>query len=113
MGAKMSTGSNNQSGAQVALAAKAAALEAAKAKPALDVHGAHAPPSVRLLDKADVCAIANVSFPTIWAWMRAGRFPRSRVVGGKSMWLSTEVEQWLAKLPIRALKGDDKVEGVA
>jgi predicted DNA-binding transcriptional regulator AlpA len=69
------------------------------------VHGARAPP-VCLVDKAQVCAIANVTFATIWAWMRAGKFPRSRVVGGKSMWLSTEVDQWLAELPVRALKGD-------
>jgi predicted DNA-binding transcriptional regulator AlpA len=60
----------------------------------------------RLLDKADVTAITNVTFPTIWAWMRAGTFPRSRVVGGKSMWLSSEVEGWLAGLPLRPLKGD-------
>jgi predicted DNA-binding transcriptional regulator AlpA len=60
----------------------------------------------RLLDKAEVCAIANVSFPTIWAWQRKGTFPRSRIVGGKSMWLSTEIEQWLASLPVRTLKGD-------
>ena len=45
------------------------------------VHGARAPP-VRLLDKAQVCAVAGVSFPTIWSWMRQGRFPRARVVGG-------------------------------
>jgi predicted DNA-binding transcriptional regulator AlpA len=64
----------------------------------------HGPP--RLLDKAEVCAIANVTFPTVWAWMRAQTFPRSRVVGGKSMWLSTEVEAWLAALPVRRLKGD-------
>ena len=28
-------------------------------------------------------------FPTIWAWMRPGTFPRARVVGGKSMWVLT------------------------
>jgi predicted DNA-binding transcriptional regulator AlpA len=60
----------------------------------------------RLLDKAEVLAIVNVSFPTVWAWMRAGTFPRSRIVGGKSMWLSTDIEQWLATLPVRPLKGD-------
>jgi predicted DNA-binding transcriptional regulator AlpA len=36
----------------------------------------------------------------------AGKFPRSRIVGGKSMWLSSEVEAWLAGLPVRPLKGD-------
>jgi predicted DNA-binding transcriptional regulator AlpA len=68
-------------------------------------HGVRAPP-VRLLNKTQVCAIANVTFPTIWAWMRAGTFPRSRVVSGKSMWLSTEIDEWLRQLPLRPLKGD-------
>ena len=76
------------------------------------VHGARAPP-VHLLDKNDILKIANVTFPTIWVWMRAGTFPRSRVVGGKSMWLSSEIEQWLMELPLRALKGDAEVEEVA
>jgi predicted DNA-binding transcriptional regulator AlpA len=67
-------------------------------------------PSCRLLSKAQVCAIAGVTFPTIWAWMRAGKFPRARKAGvgnnGKSVWRSDEVEQWLADLPVRRLKGD-------
>jgi predicted DNA-binding transcriptional regulator AlpA len=73
-------------------------------------HGARAPPhspfGIRLLSKPEVLAITGVTFPTIWAWMRAGTFPRSRIVGGKSMWISTEIEQWLGALPLRALKGD-------
>ena len=40
--------------------------------------------------------------------MRAGTFPRSRIAGGKSKWLSTEVDAWLAALPVRPLKGDDE-----
>jgi predicted DNA-binding transcriptional regulator AlpA len=63
-----------------------------------------------LLDKAQVCAIANVSFVTVWQWMRQGAFPRSRIVGGKSMWLSTEVDAWIATLPVRPLKGDAPLE---
>jgi predicted DNA-binding transcriptional regulator AlpA len=65
------------------------------------------PGTVRLLDKFEVCAITNVTYPTIWSWQRAGKFPRSRIVGGKSMWLSTEIEAWLAALPVRPLKGDE------
>jgi predicted DNA-binding transcriptional regulator AlpA len=65
------------------------------------------PPSVRLLDKHDILEITRVSYPTIWARMRDGSFPRSRVLGGKSMWRSDEVEAWLAALPVRRLKGDD------
>ena len=94
----------------------AAGLAADVAQHQLDrkhVHGARAPPAVRLLDKAEVCAIAGVTFPTIWAWMRKGKFPRARIAASgdnsKSVWLSTEVEQWLAALPVRPLKGDAPV----
>jgi prophage regulatory protein len=64
------------------------------------------PGTLHLLDKRQVCRIANTSYPAIWTWMRAGTFPRSRIVGGRSMWLSTDIEQWLATLPTRRLKGD-------
>jgi predicted DNA-binding transcriptional regulator AlpA len=77
------------------------------------VRGPRGPPvgGTRLLDRHDVCAIANVTYPTIWTWMRSGTFPRSRIVGGKSMWLSNEVDDWLAALPIRHLKGDSEEIG--
>ena len=64
----------------------------------------------RLLDKAEILSITRVSFPTIWSWQRAGTFPRARVVGGKSMWLSTEVDAWMASLRVRPLKGDRPLE---
>ena len=64
----------------------------------------------RLLDKSQICKIANVTYPTIWAWMRVGKFPRARIVGGKSMWLMSEVDAWLAALPVRKLKGDEPSE---
>jgi predicted DNA-binding transcriptional regulator AlpA len=74
-----------------------------------NAHSARAPPTrlgVRLLPKTEILDITGVSFPTIWAWMRAGRFPRSRVAGGKSVWRSDEVDAWLGALPVRKLKGD-------
>jgi predicted DNA-binding transcriptional regulator AlpA len=64
----------------------------------------------RLVDKAEILTITRVSFPTVWQWMRDGKFPRSRVVGGKSMWLSTEIEDWMHALPVRKLKGDAPLE---
>jgi predicted DNA-binding transcriptional regulator AlpA len=82
-----------------------AGLRRTDAVPQSDHKHARAP-SVRLLDKAEICAITNVSFPTIWSWMRAGKFPRGKIVGGKSMWLSNEIDAWLADLPTRPLKGD-------
>jgi predicted DNA-binding transcriptional regulator AlpA len=63
--------------------------------------------SPRLLTKPQVCAIAGVTFPTVWKLMREGAFPRARVVGGRSMWRSDEIDQWLAALPVRRLKGDE------
>jgi len=75
------------------------------------IHGARAPPlAERLLNKGEVLTITGLSYPTIWSWMRAGRFPRSRVVGGKSMWLASEIDAWLTGLPVRLLKGDDAAE---
>src|SRR5262245_42978768 len=40
---------------------------------------AAAPPArkgAHLLSKREVLAIANVSYPTLWSWMRQGKFPR-------------------------------------
>jgi predicted DNA-binding transcriptional regulator AlpA len=71
-------------------------------------HQSQGPP--RLLDKHEVCAIAGATYPTLWHWMRAGKFPLARVVGGKSKWFSTEVEQWMATLPFRKLKGHSDTE---
>jgi predicted DNA-binding transcriptional regulator AlpA len=66
-----------------------------------------APLTVRLISKKEIVAITGLSFPTVWKLMRAGKFPRSRIVGQKSKWRSDEIEQWLARLPIRKLKGDE------
>ena len=74
-----------------------------------NVHAARAPPAragARLLSKREVLAIVGVSYPTLWSMMRANTFPRSRKVGSKSMWVSTEIEAWMASLPRCRLKGD-------
>jgi len=72
-------------------------------------HGARAPP-IRLLGKPEILQITGVTFPTIWAWMRKNQFPRCYVIGrsssSKSVWRSDEVDQWLAGLSLRPLKGD-------
>jgi predicted DNA-binding transcriptional regulator AlpA len=91
------------------LAAQAALAKARTSATSPSLIDANGPAwlGAHLLGKRQVLAIANVTFPTIWAWMRAGTFPRARVVGAKSMWLSSDIEAWLASLPVRALKGDD------
>ena len=74
------------------------------------VRAARAPPArlgVRLLSKREILAITNVTFPTIWAWMRAGTFPRSRVVRRQvDVVVAPRSRLWLATLPVRKLKGD-------
>lgn len=62
----------------------------------------------RLLSKAEVLAIVGVSFPTVYHWMCARKFPIARIVGGQSKWLSVEIEQWLQGLQFRRyrMKGD-------
>lgn len=62
---------------------------------------------VRLLNKHEILTIVGLTYPTVWKMMRDGLFPRSRVVGGKSMWRSDEVQAWLDALLVRPLKGDD------
>ena len=64
----------------------------------------------RLLTKNQVLARIGVTFPTVWAWMRAGEFPRAVVVGNKSMWHEQEINAWITALPRRDLKGDGTEE---
>ena len=49
----------------------------------------------RLIFKREVLRRVGLSYPTIWKMMRQGRFPRSRVCGGKSAWLEHEIESWI------------------
>jgi excisionase family DNA binding protein len=62
---------------------------------------------IRLLDRHEICALVGVTYPTIWQWMRDGKFPRGRAVGGNRVrWPSNEINAWVAGLPANRLKGD-------
>jgi predicted DNA-binding transcriptional regulator AlpA len=67
----------------------------------------------RLLSKPEVLDRVGVTYQTIWAWMRTGKFPRSRVIGGKICWLENEIEAWMKALPKSRLKGDAEAAGGA
>ena len=69
-------------------------------------HGARAPPDVRLLSKHEVLDLVGKSYPTLWAWMVAGRFPKPVVVGNENRWFASEVAEWVRSPPRRRLKGD-------
>ena len=60
-----------------------------------------------LISKAEVLRRVGMSYPTIWQWMREGRFPRSRQVGSRSMWLGEEIDAWIVSRPLTPLKGDE------
>lgn len=60
----------------------------------------------RLLTKPEVCEKVGASFVSIWTWMRQGRFPRSRDRLGRPVWLASEIDAWIASLPVKPLKGD-------
>ena len=61
---------------------------------------------MRLIFKPELLERVGLSYTTIWVMMREGRFPRSRVIGGKSAWVESEVDEHLSSLPVRRLKGD-------
>jgi predicted DNA-binding transcriptional regulator AlpA len=65
----------------------------------------------RLLSKLEVLDRVALSFPTIWKLMREGKFPAARELGksGKSFWLESEIEAWIAALPVREYKPADTV----
>lgn len=65
-----------------------------------------APPASRFITRGEVLDRVGVSFVTVWKWMRSDMFPRGREVGGRTMWIETEVERWIQSRPVRRLKGD-------
>jgi predicted DNA-binding transcriptional regulator AlpA len=68
--------------------------------------------AVRLLSKRQVLDIVGCSAVTLWAWMGADppKFPRARTVVGRSMWVESEVRDWLRTLPPSQLKPSKETE---
>jgi prophage regulatory protein len=58
----------------------------------------------RLLSKPEVLDRVALTFPTIWKLMREGKFPHGRALGGKTVWVESEIEAWIAALPDRKYK---------
>ena len=59
-----------------------------------------------MIHRPDLLRRTGLSYPTVWRMMREGKFPRGRAVGGKTAWLESEIDNWIAALPERRLKGD-------
>jgi len=63
-------------------------------------------PGVRLLSKGEMLDKVGLTYPTVWKLMRQGAFPRAVVIGGgKNAWLEHEIDEFIANLPRRRLKG--------
>jgi prophage regulatory protein len=59
----------------------------------------------RLIDREELLRRVPVTFMTIYNWMRDGKFPMSRDIGGKVAWVETEVQAWIDARPKSRLKG--------
>jgi predicted DNA-binding transcriptional regulator AlpA len=69
------------------------------------VHGPRGPP--RYLNKHQTLErIGGWTYPTLWSWMRAGKFPRAFMIGGRLFWLESEINDWMNAQSRAALKGD-------
>ncbi len=86
-----------------ATAARAAPLPSLADLPLADDDGSD---GMRVLHKPVVLDVVGEGYPTIWKWMQEGKFPRARAMGGKTVWLKSEIDAWISALPIRQLKGD-------
>jgi prophage regulatory protein len=60
----------------------------------------------RLMSRAEVLEVVPFTYTSIWKMMRAGTFPRGREIAGKICWLESEIEQWIAERPVKALRGE-------
>lgn len=76
--------------------------------PAMDVPAPNAAISPgkpsRFVFKPEVLERTGVTYVSIWKWMREGRFPLSREVGGKVAWLENDIDAWIATRPVRNYK---------
>jgi predicted DNA-binding transcriptional regulator AlpA len=64
---------------------------------------------VVMLSKKQVCAkLGNISEVTLWDWIRTGRFPEGRVMGGdngKLWWIEEQADNAIINAPVRRPKG--------
>ena len=61
--------------------------------------------SEKFLSRPEVLDRIGVSFPTLWHWMKAGKFPPAREMSGSDGkrvgWIESEVDAWIRSRPVR------------
>jgi prophage regulatory protein len=62
-------------------------------------------PTLVFLSKAQVLRKIPITAPTLWAWVRTGKFPRPRAISdNKTVWIEAEVDAWMQSRPHRNYK---------
>jgi predicted DNA-binding transcriptional regulator AlpA len=61
-------------------------------------------PTLVFLSKQQVLKKIPVTAPTLWAWVRQGKFPRPRAIFNKTVWVAAEVDAWMQARPHREYK---------
>ena len=61
--------------------------------------------SKRFIFKGEVLErVGGVSGVCLWRWMRDGKFPVARSVGGRMAWLESDIDEWMESRPLRSYK---------
>jgi predicted DNA-binding transcriptional regulator AlpA len=59
-------------------------------------------PTKRFIFKGEVLErVGGVSGVCLWRWMRDGKFPVARSVGGRNAWLESDIDEWMLSRPLR------------
>jgi predicted DNA-binding transcriptional regulator AlpA len=62
-------------------------------------------PPERLIPKKEMLSrVGGLSYPTIFEWIRQGKFPPGRDCGGRVCWIESEVTAWIVNRPVRGAK---------
>jgi prophage regulatory protein len=61
-------------------------------------------PALVFLSKGQVLQKIPVTAPTLWTWVRQGKFPRPRAIFNKTVWVAAEVDAWMQARPHREYK---------
>jgi prophage regulatory protein len=71
----------------------------------------------KVLSRPEVLDRIGVSFPTLWTWMKAGKFPPARELSGNDGkrvgWLESEVTDWIRSRPVRQYGKKSKASATA
>lgn len=56
------------------------------------------------LTKRALCEKVGLTFPFIWQMIREGKFPEGRAVGSRTLWVGSEIDDWILARPARVYR---------